>query len=166
MNIDGTEPMRLTDHPALETSPCWSGDGTQIAFTRVREGVSSRVYIVPANGGTPHEVVAANGWAADPAWNPVTDELAFVLSKGNRNWGDIWFADSLKGIILRRWRYQGRESGLSWSDDGKMACCSHSARPSGEHANLMAFIVDSSEVHKITNSQAADREPDWWSPAE
>ena len=162
VNTDGTETMRLTNRPELETSPCWSADGSQIAFTRVREGVSARVYVVPASGGTPHQLVTADGWSSDPTWSPTINELAFVLTKGSSNWGDIWFADALEGAILRRFRYQGRESGLTWSPDGSMICCSHSRRPNGEKANLIIFQIEGSEIFQVTKSDAIDREPDWW----
>ncbi len=164
MNTDGTEPMRLTYAPELETHPCWSTDGSQIAFVRWRDDGSSKIYVVPADGGEPQQLVAAGDWVSDPDWCRAREEIAFVVGRGNRNWGDLWFVDALQGNISRRWSFRGREWEPTWSPDGTMICCSHSRRRGGEHANLMIFDLDSGETWVVNDSEAADREPDWWAP--
>jgi Tol biopolymer transport system component len=165
MNTDGTEPMRLTYAPELETHPCWSTDGSQVAFVRWRDDGSSRIYVVPAEGGEPQQLVSAGDWVSDPDWCPARDEIAFVVGRGNSNWGDMWFVEALQGSISRRWSYRGREWEPAWSPDGTMVCCSHSRRRSGEHANLMIFDLDSGDTWVVNDSEAADREPDWWAPS-
>src|SRR5687768_17066968 len=49
---DGSGVQRLTSHPGIETSPRFSPDGTQVAFTGRYEG-NADVYIVPSVGGEP-----------------------------------------------------------------------------------------------------------------
>ena len=49
MNRDGSNLVRLTNNPAIDTSPTWSPSGTQIAFTSDRSG-SPQIYIIDADG--------------------------------------------------------------------------------------------------------------------
>lgn len=37
MNADGTNPVRITDNPALDEIATWSSDGTKIAFGSGRD---------------------------------------------------------------------------------------------------------------------------------
>ena len=42
MNRDGGGVRRLTNHPAIDTTPTWSPTGVQIAFTSDRSGSPGR----------------------------------------------------------------------------------------------------------------------------
>ena len=50
--------LRLTTHPAQDTSPAWSPDGRFIAFRR-NTGEESGFYLVPVLGGAERKVAAA-----------------------------------------------------------------------------------------------------------
>ena len=55
-HVDGaTPPLRLTADPAADSSPCWSPDGRQIAFLRLRDDKTD-VMIVSALGGAERRV--------------------------------------------------------------------------------------------------------------
>ena len=47
-----TTAQRLTTHPAAESNPAISPDGTQVAFTARYEG-PAEIYVMPLAGGTP-----------------------------------------------------------------------------------------------------------------
>ena len=49
MNADGTDRVRLTDHPAEDFDPVWSPDGTMIAFRSHRDG-NEEIYVMAADG--------------------------------------------------------------------------------------------------------------------
>jgi len=60
--------------------PRWSPDGKEIAFFAAQPGKSSRIYIVPSDGGSPRQIT--NGEAGingdyDPSWSPNGSSLAF-----------------------------------------------------------------------------------------
>ena len=45
MNSDGSNVIRLTDHPASDIEPCWSPDGRSIVFSSNRDG-DFEVYVL------------------------------------------------------------------------------------------------------------------------
>ena len=46
MNVDGTNQVRITDHPAKDNFPEWSPDDKKIAFVSNRDTTSSDIYII------------------------------------------------------------------------------------------------------------------------
>ena len=55
--IDGSDVRRLTSDDGVESSPAFSPDGSQIAFSAQYEG-NTDVYVVPAAGGRPSSIAA------------------------------------------------------------------------------------------------------------
>jgi tricorn protease len=61
-NTDGSQPRRLTSHPAVEKDPVFSPDGKWIAFSGIYEE-NRDTYIIPVAGGQPKRLT----------WHPYTD---------------------------------------------------------------------------------------------
>jgi serine/threonine protein kinase/Tol biopolymer transport system component len=77
---DGTQRLQLTSPPWQVEMPRWSPDGRQIAFHGSPNGKSTRVYIVPFEGGAPRQVTnGESGKFGDlyPSWSPDGASLAF-----------------------------------------------------------------------------------------
>ena len=56
MHADGSNVVRLTQHPSIDTEPAWSPDGTKIAFTAwhaTPSGADSNVYVLRVDGTNP-----------------------------------------------------------------------------------------------------------------
>ena len=84
---DGSRRVQLTWPPLFASMPHWSPDGNQIAFFGAPSGKPGRIYIVPADGGTPLQVT--NGEAGkhgdwDPSWSPDGAMLAFGATKDDK----------------------------------------------------------------------------------
>jgi len=84
---DGSHRFQLSWPPLQPAMPRWSPDGKQIAFTAALPGKPDRIYIVPADGGTPRQV--SNGEAGkrgdwDPSWSPNGVSLAFGATNLDR----------------------------------------------------------------------------------
>src|ERR1017187_2741413 len=75
---DGTSRQQLTYSPMLAHMPRWSPDGTQIAFMASRPGKPWKIFVMPADGGTPHEVTAGDHNQGDPTWTPKGDAVVFA----------------------------------------------------------------------------------------
>ncbi len=74
--LAGGRALALTEGPwdAQQEAPAWSPDGTQIAFNS-----GGRVFVVPAFGGVPRELVESADWGG-VAWSPDGASIAFVRS--------------------------------------------------------------------------------------
>jgi eukaryotic-like serine/threonine-protein kinase len=74
---DGSSRTQLTFAPMQVHSPRWSPDGTQIAFMASRPGKPWKIFLMPAEGGTPQEVTARDYNQGDPTWTPKGDSIVF-----------------------------------------------------------------------------------------
>ncbi len=72
---DGGERLQLTYSPAQAMLPAWSPDGQQIAYLTAQRGQPRRAMIIPAQGGTPQELVP--GYAVDFNWSPDGTQILF-----------------------------------------------------------------------------------------
>ncbi len=78
--VDGSEKLQLTTAPMLALFPKWSPDGRQIAFIDFEIGKAQRIYLVPADGGSPRELHAAsfNVWRVN--WTPDGGSIVYAES--------------------------------------------------------------------------------------
>jgi Tol biopolymer transport system component/DNA-binding winged helix-turn-helix (wHTH) protein len=74
---DGSDRHELTFPPMFSLFPRWSPDGTRIAFAAQEPGKPSKIYIVPAGGGSAEQVTAGELNDSDPSWSPDGNALAF-----------------------------------------------------------------------------------------
>jgi TolB protein len=82
MNRDGSGVRRLTNHPAIDTTPTWSPTGTQIAFTSDRAG-TPQIYVVGADGLNLRRLTTTESWADRPTWSPAPfNEIAYAGRTG------------------------------------------------------------------------------------
>jgi Tol biopolymer transport system component len=67
MNADGSGVQRVTDHPADDTAPAWSPDGTRLAFQTNRDG-NSEIYSIAVDGTGLTNLSRSPGQETTPAW--------------------------------------------------------------------------------------------------
>jgi serine/threonine protein kinase len=94
---DGSSRTQLTYAPMQAHIPRWSPDGTQIAFMASRPGKPWKIFVMPAEGGTPREVTAGDRNQGDPTWTPKGDAIVFAgmpwLEYGNATGPNIHIVD-------------------------------------------------------------------------
>ena len=75
---DGKERLQLTP-PSLQVArPCWSPDGSLIAFSANDQHLLRRVYVVSSAGGAPETLTPNSVNEADPGWSPDGESLVFT----------------------------------------------------------------------------------------
>ena len=75
---EGGKTRRLTQEFFKELAPRWSPDCTQLAFLSNRDGGSSQLYVVAANGGIIHKLTSLANGAGPGLWSPRGTHLLFT----------------------------------------------------------------------------------------
>jgi dipeptidyl aminopeptidase/acylaminoacyl peptidase len=98
MNADGSNPIRLTNNSAHDSSPVWSLDGTKIAFFSERDG-NREVYRMNAEGSNPVNLTNNSAQDHTPAWSPDGTKIAFTSERDGN--GEIYLINSDGSNLVR-----------------------------------------------------------------
>ena len=157
MRSDGSDPVRLTENTANNTSPSWSPDGRRIAIVSDRDG-NREIYTMNADGNA--QVNVSNNMAEDwtPTWSPDGQQIAFASFRDG-NW-EIYVMDVGGGNATRLTHNSAADYSPTWSPSGKGL-----AFVSNRDGNLEIYVMrpDGSDQTRFTNDPATDQSP-MWSP--
>jgi Tol biopolymer transport system component len=98
MFSDGSGRANLTNDAFDDSTPAWSPDGKQIAFTSTRGG-HPQIYVMDANGKNLRRVSQGNAADFSPTWSPDGNWIAFASYRGGAT--DIYMMD-LNGANVTR----------------------------------------------------------------
>ncbi len=117
---DGRVEARLTNNPAIDSSPCFSPDGSQIAFVSNRQG-SPQIFVMSASGGGAKRVTFQGKYNQTPRYSPRADkpQIAFT-GRDERGVFDIFILDVKSGKIDRLTQGHGSNLDPTWSPDGRL----------------------------------------------
>ena len=145
MNVDGTNLRRLTNHPAIDTSPTWSPLGHQIAFTSDRTG-SPQIYVIGVDGAGLRRITFES-YCDRPTWSPSPyNEIAYASLTGPGY--DIKVVDLATNEVRQLTFGQGTNESPSYSANGRHLVFS-STRGSG---NKQIYVIgrDGRGLRQIT----------------
>lgn len=110
---DGTGPENLTRNPSNDAEPAYAPGGRVVAFTSDRDGRGPRLYVMNADGSSPHAVAGdlPDGEQHDPQWSPDGRVIAYTVRRGADV--SVW-VDTLGGGGGR----VGPGDEPAWSNDG------------------------------------------------
>jgi Tol biopolymer transport system component len=74
---DGSDRLQLTYPPMQTALAHWSPDGKQIACAGATPGKPWKIFLIPADGGSPQPVTSDEAIETDPTWSPDGNTLAF-----------------------------------------------------------------------------------------
>lgn len=117
---DGRVEARLTNNPSIDSSPCFSPDGGQIAFVSNRQG-SPQIFLMSAMGGGAKRVTFQGKYNQTPRWSPRADkpQIAFT-GRDERGVFDIFILDVKTGKVDRLTQGHGSNLDPTWSPDGRL----------------------------------------------
>jgi len=68
MKADGSNQTRITNNPAGDLDPCFSPDGTKIAFASERDGGLGEIYVMKADGSNQTRLTNNSAEDGAPSW--------------------------------------------------------------------------------------------------
>jgi acetyl esterase/lipase len=115
MNLDGSEPRRLTEDPEYDAWPVWSPDGSEIAFVSTRSG-NPDIYVMGVDGGNVRQLTQHSANDIWPAWSPDGTRIAFP-SRRDGNF-EIYVIEVDGSNLSRLTNTTAAEDFPAWSPDG------------------------------------------------
>jgi Tol biopolymer transport system component len=151
MNTDGTHQQRLTTNQVFDGDPCWSLDGSKIAFSSERDG-NEEIYLMNPDGTEPINLTDNPAEDSQPAWSPNGRKLAFVSKRdGNRE----IYVMSVDGGNPKRLTKQPTSDDRHpiWLPDGSKILF---VSTRDGNAEIYSMNVDGSEQENLTNNPDED----------
>jgi len=148
VSADGTTPpVQITAGTAQDSSPRWSPDGSELAFTSDRGEVPKgrkrpprNVFVLDLAGGEARQLTRFGDDCSDLVWAPDGGHLAFVVRDPKDS------ADEEDGVrVYDRARYRSDEGGLS----------------DGRRKHVWIVGVDGSAPRKVTDGDWDDGQPEF-----
>ncbi len=116
--------MTVEDLLAVRTvsDPQISPNGQLVAFTLTEASLDSnrnisRIWVVPAGGGTPRQITNGPGNDRAPRWAPDSRSLAFISTRGRG--AQVWRVPVTGGDAERVTTLAGGVNDFSWSPDAR-----------------------------------------------
>ncbi|TKT75365.1 Tol-Pal system protein TolB [Aquamicrobium sp. LC103] len=116
MDLRSRTTTRLTNSNAIDTSPSYSPNGSQIAFTSDRGG-RPHIYVMGADGSNPKRVSFGDGIYSTPVWSPRGDLIAFTKQSGGEFQIGVMRTDGSGERILTSGFLQ---EGPTWAPNGRV----------------------------------------------
>jgi Tol biopolymer transport system component len=165
MDADGSDPIRLTDNPAIDRDAAFSPGGGRIAFVSERDG-NSEVYVMNADGS--NQTRLTNNTAEDfqPAFSPDGQKIAFMSNRGPQGDMEIFLMDAdgthETQLTPNNTSFDGQPT---FSPDGsKIAFVSNrdeNGLPSPNYDIYTMEVNNPSAVARLTTSPASESRPNF-----
>jgi len=149
-NVQGDHCLQLTGPAMQATAPRWSPDSTRIAFFDASSGKPFKLFLVPANGGSPLAVVDEPWNEIDPNWSPDGRTLVFSHFPVFDRQADLGIYSF--DLTTRRLAKLPGSDGLwmpRWAPDGSFIL-----GRSGDSLSLFLFDVHRQTWHELARGES------------
>lgn len=170
MDDDGTNVTQITDGDGWNKKPCWSPDGTQIAFLRDTDPTSSvrdNTFIMNADGTNLRRLTFYDGNENHLAFSPDGKKLAVSRAAYTGFTADegVHIVDIESGETEHLTRME--TYGIDWSPDGNLIVFTNYTIPLSQ-SNIWSVNVDGTNVRPFIppfpEKNTAHRRIPKWSP--
>ena len=168
--IDGGQARRLTSHPANETQPSISADGTRLAYAADYDG-ATEAYVMPLAGGVPKRLSFEGGRVLVQGWTPQGEVLYATDQRVGPTWS--WTLHAVHPDTLARRELplaDAREA--TYDDQGRLyfirfglAVTQDNAREyrGGARGQLWRFDPGAAEAVRLAADHVGTlARPMWW----
>ncbi len=155
MDMDGHDPFPITRNKSINLSPCWSPDGSQIAFTSYRSYFPD-LYIAKIGKKGLKKITGDKGANLTPSWSPDGKTIAFASTLSGA--ANLYTISPRGGKMRRISTSYNIDIAPSWSPDGKNIVFA-SERAGGLHL----FRINSSggNMQRLTFVGYQNDMPNW-----
>ena len=105
----------VTDDTVVFSTPAWSPDGREIAFTSTRSG-NEEIWAIDPEGKGLRQLTHHPGVDEHPTWNPDGSAIAFASDQSGYH--EIWVMDRFGRSLQQLTHHRVHNSHPTWSPDG------------------------------------------------
>ena len=160
LNLKDNTSLRLTRHPAIDTTPSYSPDGKFIAFSSDREG-SEQLYLLDTEYAELKRLSPGFAQYSKPVWSPDGRYIAFTKSQNGRfHIGVINVESNTEKLLVNAYMAEGAR----WSPSGRHLIYSKKLSAFGPGSIPKLYIIDviTGEEYQIpTPKNQGATDPDW-----
>jgi dipeptidyl aminopeptidase/acylaminoacyl peptidase len=151
-SFDGRTERQITSSTDSESSPRWSPDGKQLAFTSSRSGPAkgNQIWLMDRNGGEAMQLTDFKGRLQGFEWSPDSKRFALVIGDPDPD------ADPSGGppktpkpIVIDRYKYKQDVQGYLLS---------------GRHSYVYIYDIAGKKLDRLTTQKTWDESGPTWSP--
>lgn len=160
MNLLTNHIARLTNHPAIDTTPSYSPDGRHIIFSSDRDG-SQQIYVMNSDGSGLKKISTDKGSYSKPLWSPDGKLIAFTKIKSNQFGIGLMTPDGRNEKIISSGYLV---EGAKWSPNGRYLIYSRKNGAFGSASVPKLYIIDiltGYEREFPTADKEGATDPDW-----
>ncbi len=132
--MDSGKEKRLTFNRIIDSSPCWSPNGKEIAFTSQRSG-TPQIYIMNEDGTNVRRITYEGTYHDNPAWSPDGSRITYVSRIEGRF--DIYVLNIKNNSMTKLTEMSGRNENPAWSPDSR-----HIIFTSNRTGNYQLYSID------------------------
>ncbi len=148
---------RITKDDAVEGSPCWAPNGTQLCYVSDRSLGRPKLYIVDVNSCKSYPIKTVGSESVTPDWSRVSNKIVYSARFGKQFTLAVYDVKTGQSSTVKI-NAAGNWMSPSWAPDGRHVVCS---RELNYHSQL--YIVDTwtGKSKKLLGTKMNLSSPSW-----